>query len=157
MHYFRYFGSIWKLTVFAILDCFYIEKTNQRKQSSFQMLPKQSSVIAVHSHWAPGSILNPNTCLLSTSDVVAGFKAGRRVRHGELRTRRVSGTTSRGGKHTRAYDMHHVSNDTRCEQRQRMGRFECSRCIGVYDLGCRVLCEGLLGFFGCGDRVCELR
>jgi len=45
--WFRYFalyslfGSIWKLTGFATLDCFDTGKTNQRKQSSFQMLPKQ--------------------------------------------------------------------------------------------------------------------
>jgi hypothetical protein len=35
------FGSIWILTVFAILHRFDTEKINQRKQSSFQMLPKQ--------------------------------------------------------------------------------------------------------------------
>jgi hypothetical protein len=43
LYCFRYleaFGSIWILTVFAILHRFDIEKTNQRKQLNFQMLPK---------------------------------------------------------------------------------------------------------------------
>jgi len=56
VRYLEAFRSNWKLAVFAILDCFDTEKTNQRKQPNFQMLPKQSSITLSRVYTRKGSL-----------------------------------------------------------------------------------------------------